>query len=69
MLNPKVADMIPYPRFEMVLHPKLHYKVGEDIVFYKNCVEHNIDVWVDTTLLNKHLTLMELNFQKTEEKE
>ena len=66
MLSPKVGDIIPFPRFEMIAHPQLHYKIGEDVVFYKRCAEYGIDVWCDTSLRNKHLHLMELSIEKTE---
>jgi len=67
MVSPEVAEIIPFPRFEMIMHPKLHYKIGEDIVFYRRCKEYGIDVWCDTSLLNQHLSFMHLNIQSDKE--
>ena len=67
MVSPKVAEIIPFPRFEMVGHPEFHYKIGEDVAFYKKCADNGIDVWCDTSLRNKHLNFMELEIQKREE--
>ena len=66
MLSPKIAEIIPFPRFDMIAHPRLHYKIGEDISFYKKCKEHGVDVWCDTSLLNGHLHLMNLGIQSDE---
>ena len=66
MLSPKVAEILPHPRFEMISHPHFHYKIGEDIVFYKKCSENGIDVWCDTALLNKHLNIMELEISPSD---
>jgi hypothetical protein len=67
MVSPKIADLLPYPRFEMIAHPEYHYKIGEDVVFYRNCLDKGIDVWCDTTLLNEHLQTIQLQIKPTDE--
>lgn len=62
MMNPDVFNKVDGNCFKMYWHEKFDTKVGEDVVFYNQCKEKNIDVWCDTDLLYDHLMTRGIGF-------
>ena len=62
MINPKVFEKIPFPRFKMWATSKTY--VGEDIEFFRQCKLKGIKVYCDTGLHYGHLHVRPVMFNK-----
>ena len=62
MMNPEVFKKVGADCFQMYWDKETNNKIGEDVVFYKQCKEKGIDVWCDTDLLFDHLVVGGIGF-------
>ena len=53
MMRPEVFNIIDYPYFKIGYKDDDH--IGEDIYFFRQCKNKNIDVWCDTDLHFGHI--------------
>lgn len=66
MLSPKIADRIPHPRFQFGWDTGYQTRVGEDMMFFRRCLENGVDVFCDTSILNEHLDFAAVNLKLEE---
>jgi len=60
MIDPKVFDKLTPPYFQIDRTQNKYTDHGEDIAFYKRCIQHGIDVLVDLDLQYGHLFMQEI---------
>lgn len=60
MMNPEIFNKFKFPYFKTGWSEVDNKYVGEDISFYKQCKDKDIDVWCDTDLKYGHLDVVDV---------